>query len=81
MNGIVSAAESHQLFDHPVQLAALREHLSTAEVDTVCRQLGHTWRDRDLPPSVTVHSLVYRSLVVAGQIGNRHGNLSTEQPW
>ena len=62
MNGIVSAAESHHLFDHPVQLAALKEHLSNAEIDTVCRQLGHKWRDRDLPPSVTVHSLLYRSL-------------------
>ena len=41
MNGIVSATTSHHLFDHPVQLAALREHLSDAEVETICRQLGY----------------------------------------
>ena len=62
MNGIVSATESHHVFDHPVQLAALQEHLSDAEIETICLQLGHNWRDRDLPPGVTVRSLIYRSL-------------------
>ncbi len=62
MNGIVTATTSHHLFDHPAQLAALQEHLSDVEIETICRRLGHKWRDRDLPPGVTVRSLVYRSL-------------------
>jgi len=62
MNGIVTATTSHHFFEHPVQLAALQEYLSDAEIETICRQLGHKWRDRDLPPGVTVRSLVYRSL-------------------
>ena len=44
------------------QVAALQAHLSDDEINTVCRQLGHVWRDRQLPPGVTVRSLVYRSL-------------------
>ncbi len=62
MNGIDSAAESHQQFQSTLQMAALGKHLSDEEINTVCRQLGHVWRDRQLPPGVTVRSLVYRSL-------------------
>jgi len=62
MNGIVSATESHQQFHSTLQVAALQTHLSDDEINTVCRQLGHVWRDRQLPPGVTVRSLVYRSL-------------------
>jgi hypothetical protein len=62
MHGIDSAEESHQHFHPPAQLAALQEHLSDAEIEMICRQLGHKWRDRNLPPGVTVRSLVYRSL-------------------
>lgn len=43
-------------------MAALQAFLSDEEVETICRQLGHTWRDRSLPPGVTARSVVYRSL-------------------
>jgi len=43
-------------------VAALQVFLSDEEIETICRQLGHTWRDRSLPPGVTARSLVYRSL-------------------
>ena len=62
MNGIDSPTESHQHFHRPVQLAALEEHLSDAEIEMICRQLGHKWRNRELPPGITVRSLIYRSL-------------------
>ncbi len=62
MNGIGSTTKCHDLFEHPVQLSALQDHLSNDEIDTICRHLGHKWRDRGLPPSVTVRSLIYRSL-------------------
>jgi hypothetical protein len=62
MNGIDSAAKSHQQFQPTLQVAALQRHLSDDEIHAICRQLGHVWRDRTLPPGVTVRSLVYRSL-------------------
>ena len=80
MNGIVSATESHHLFDHPVQLAALQEHLSYAEIETICRQLGHKWRDRDLPPGVMVRSLVYRSLNADKSINATLADLAAAGP-
>jgi hypothetical protein len=46
----------------PVQLAALHAFLGDDEINTICQQLGHTWRDRVFPPSTTVRSLLYRSL-------------------
>jgi len=32
------------------------------EVEAVCRDLGYTWRNRQLPPGPTVRSMVYRGL-------------------
>jgi len=43
-------------------LAALQDLLSDAEIEALCRQLGHRWRRRRLPPAATVRSLLYRSL-------------------
>ena len=45
-----------------VQMAALGEFLSDEEIETICRQLGHQWRSRRLPPGATVRSAIYRSL-------------------
>jgi hypothetical protein len=45
-----------------LQLAALSELLGDEEIETVCRELGHQWRERRLPPGVTVRSMVYRGL-------------------
>lgn len=50
------------LFPPTAQVAALQVFLSDEEIGTICCQLGHTWRDRSLPPGVTARSLVYRSL-------------------
>ena len=36
--------------------------LTNQEINTICKQLGHTWRVRVFPPAVTVRSMVYRSL-------------------
>lgn len=45
-----------------VQLAALSELLGNTEIEAICHELGHHWRDRRLPPGVTVRSIVYRGL-------------------
>ena len=59
---IDSAAEVQQQKTPILQLAALSELLSDDEIETICRELGHHWRDRRLPPGVTVRSMVYRGL-------------------
>lgn len=62
MNGIDSHPESHQVFSPADQVAALADMLSDTEIDTLCRQLGHTWRRRIFSPGITVRSMVYRRL-------------------
>lgn len=62
MYRIDPSTESHQEFSPSVQMAALHELLTDEEIETICRQLGHTWRDRIFSPAVTVRSLVYRRL-------------------
>ena len=50
-------------FSHPtIDLAALDEHLGDEEIETICGELGHSWRQRVFPPVVTVRSIVYRGL-------------------
>ena len=62
MHRIDPSAVCPQAFSRPLQLAALERFLGDAEIETICRQLGHAWRRRDLPPGVTARSLVFRSL-------------------
>jgi hypothetical protein len=45
-----------------VDLAAVEECLTDGEIDLVCTQLGHTWRQRVFTPGLTVRSVVYRGL-------------------
>jgi hypothetical protein len=62
MTSIVQHAQSHKHFPHDVPLAALREHLTDTEIEAICCELGHAWRDRKLPPGITVRSCVRRAL-------------------
>jgi hypothetical protein len=59
---INKSTEDQQIFSQRIPFAALRELLTDAEIETICKQLGHTWRERRLPPAIMVRSLVYRSL-------------------
>jgi hypothetical protein len=59
---IDKSTEHQQIFSQRIPFAALRELLTDAEIETICQQLGHTWRERRLPPAIMVRSLVYRSL-------------------
>ncbi len=81
MNAIVPPPESHQQFRRPVQLSALAEFLSDREIETICRQLGHTWRNRIFPPGTTVRSLVYRSLHPKRSIGSILADLVADTDW
>lgn len=62
MYGIVHREESQHHFRRHLSLSALEELLPDAQIDLICRQLEHTWRLRQLPPSVTVRSMIYREL-------------------
>jgi len=62
MYSIDKSLESQQKFRQSIQLPALREMLSDREIETICEELGHTWRDRQLPPGVTLRSMVFRAL-------------------
>lgn len=59
---IDKSTEDQQTFSQRIPFAALRELLTDAQIETICRQLGHLWRERRLPPVVMVRSMVYRSL-------------------
>ena len=45
-------------------------HLQAARIESICRELGHTWRDRLLTPTVTVHAFLLQVL---------HGNTACDQ--
>lgn len=62
MYRIVHSSKTHQRIRRSLQLAALDDLLPDEEVEAICRDIGHTWRDRKLPPGVTVRSMVYRGL-------------------
>ncbi len=59
---IDKSTEEQQIFSQRVPFAALAKVLTDGEIETICRQLGHLWRERRLPPALTVRSMVYRSL-------------------
>jgi len=62
MSPIGTTFQSQEEFGHAVQLDAVSEHLSDDEINEICRNLGHSWRDRLLPPGVLVRSCVHRAL-------------------
>jgi hypothetical protein len=62
MYRIVHSGHSHQRIRRSIQLAALDKLLPDKEVEAICRELGHAWRDRKLPPGTTVRSMIYRGL-------------------
>lgn len=62
MYSIDKSTEDQQTFSQRIPFAALAGVLTDGEIETICRQLGHVWRERRLPPALTVRSMVYRSL-------------------
>jgi len=62
MYSIVASPVLSRTFRRTLQLAALENLLPDAEVEAICRDIGHPWRDRQLSPGPTVRSMVYRGL-------------------
>lgn len=62
MYAIVKPEEPHHYFRHSLSLDALEELLPDKHIDLICKQLGHKWRRRHLPPALTVRSMIRRGL-------------------
>ena len=62
MSCIVQTTQTHEEFRRCIPLAALEEHLGDEEIEAICSDLGHFWRDRQLPPALTLRSCVARGL-------------------
>jgi hypothetical protein len=62
MYSIVASPATSRTFHQSLQLAALQNLLPDVEIETICRQIGHAWRNRQLPPGPTLRSMVYRGL-------------------
>ena len=60
MKGIDPSFQNHESISP--SLAALQNYLSDDEIETICRQLGQSFRHRLLPPGTLVRSIIYRSL-------------------
>ena len=62
MYSIVASPVLSRSFPRSLQLASLDELLPDVEIDAICQDIGHVWRNRQLPPGPTVRSMVYRGL-------------------
>lgn len=84
MYRIVTSPASPRRFRKSVQLAALERLLPDGEIEAICRELGHTWRNRKLPPGTTVRSMVYRGLhpdhSIAGMLADLGARLGPDGP-
>ena len=84
MYRIVHCAKSHQRIRRSLQLAALDRLLGDCEVEAICRDIGHAWRKRRLPPGPTLRSMVYRGLhpdhSIAGTLADLAGLLEPDVP-
>ncbi len=84
MYRIVHSRKTHQRIRRSLQLPALDELLPDREVEALCRQRGHRWRNRKLPPGPTVRSLVFRGLhpdhSIAGLLADLAGRWQGDTP-
>jgi len=58
--GHVSPAQ--ESIPQALSLAALERFLSDAQIELLCRQFGHRWRERVLSPGPTIRAMVQRGL-------------------
>ncbi len=62
MHNINKTKKSNHLISKTISFATIQDLITDAEIQTIYRQLGHTWRQRLLPPPIMIRSMVYRSL-------------------
>lgn len=62
MYRIDPSPKGHHKLCRCVQMAAVQELLADVEIDAICHELGHQWRQRIFSPGLTVLSMVYRRL-------------------
>lgn len=62
MHNIDTSTKCNQTISKTISFATIRDLITDAEIQTIYRQLGYTWRQRLLPPPTMVRSMVYRSI-------------------
>jgi len=62
MHNIGKLEKCKHLISKPISFAAIHDLITDDEIQTICSQLGHKWRQRLLPPPIMIRSMVYRSL-------------------
>jgi len=71
-----------QAFSRPtIDIAALNDHLRDAEIETICDQHDHRWRERIFTPAVTIRSIVYRGLHADKSIHAVLTDMAATAPW
>jgi hypothetical protein len=84
MYRIVVSHRSPRQIRKSLQLGCLAKLLTDAEIGGICRELGHRWRDRKLPPGTTVRSMVYRGLhpdhSIAGMLADLSAGMESDDP-
>jgi hypothetical protein len=82
MYRIVSSHRWPRQIRKSLQLACLARLLTDAEIEGICREFGHRWRDRKLPPGTTVRSMVYRGLhpdhSIAGMLADLSAGMESD---
>jgi len=80
MYRIVVSSRSPRQIRTSLQLASLAPLLPDGEIEGLCRGLGHTWRNRRLPPGTTLRSMVYRALHPDHSIAGMLADLGARLP-
>lgn len=62
MHNIDKLTKCHQVISKTISFAAIQDLITDEQIQTICRQLGHIWRRRLLPPTAMIRSMVYRCL-------------------
>lgn len=62
MHNIDKLKKCKHLISQSISFATIQDLITDEEIQTICRQLGHKWRQRLLPPPTMIRSMVYRSL-------------------
>ena len=82
MHSIVPSPGSSRSICRSVQLATLENLLPDTEIEDICSEIGHHWRNRQLSPGPTVRSMVHRGLhpdhSIAGMLADLGAMLGPE---
>jgi putative transposase len=62
MHNIDKLTKSHQAISKNISFATIQDLITDTEIEAIYCQLGYIWRQRLLPPTTMVRSMIYRSI-------------------